>query len=323
MKNKRICSLALALSIFLSGAVYSSAAIKGDINGSGALEAADARLALRYSVGLEDFTEEQAAQADMDSDGAVTAADARTILRLSVGLGEDVKPISNPKFETALYSVAHPLLGQGKPMYDNSLMKNFQKWCCYYTIHDVFRPALEKAGYSKEDINRLAPNTFSKDILSKALSNGVGINWPAQFVLSGIPIYVPSVLMSYYYENPDAAEVYSFYDYYDDVVEEKIFYGSKTDAARYSPRVGDVLFMSNKTRTYENGYPTIDHTAQIIEVYADGTFLCTEGSIIEPSEGDELAKVRERVYRFNSEIGTYEYVNNNIVIVLTAVRPDL
>lgn len=57
-----------------------------DIDDNGKISACDARLALRYSVGLEEFTEEKIARADYDGDGKVRAADARMILRTSVGL---------------------------------------------------------------------------------------------------------------------------------------------------------------------------------------------------------------------------------------------
>lgn len=62
----------------------------GDVNGDGMVTAADARLALRASVGLESFSETQIKIADIDGSGSVTAADARLILRASVGL-EDLK----------------------------------------------------------------------------------------------------------------------------------------------------------------------------------------------------------------------------------------
>ena len=59
-----------------------------DIDGDGEIKAADARLALRASVGLDKLTDAQKKAADKDGDGAVKAADARIILRLSVGLPE-------------------------------------------------------------------------------------------------------------------------------------------------------------------------------------------------------------------------------------------
>lgn len=65
----------------------------GDVDLDGAVTAADARLALRAAVGLEEFAaaEEwtdliQCCQGDVDNDGEITAGDARTILRAAVGL---------------------------------------------------------------------------------------------------------------------------------------------------------------------------------------------------------------------------------------------
>ncbi len=339
---KRLLCLILCLVLLLSGFAFANAAEKGDVDLDGEITAADARLALRSSVGLEVFTDEQMLCADFDGDGTVTAGDARLILRLSVGLSDDggetpvdpvdpVDPVEPEvhvpsakelKFYETLYETAHPYLGQHKVMFDNPLMKNFQKWCCLYTIGDVFRPALEKAGYTQAQIDLLAPNTFSKESLAKAISNILGTSWPSWLTLE-FPLYVPSLLADYYVKTPEACQAYFMYDYYDDIVECKVYEHRDEDRQTYVPRVGDILFMSNKTNTYENGYPTVDHTAQIIEVYEDGTFLCTEGSLIESSEGDNLARVRERRYRYNAELGTYEFVNNPVVIVLLAVQPEL
>ena len=58
----------------------------GDIDMDGEIKAADARLALRYSVNLEELTETQIKAADVDGNGEVKAGDARLILRASVGL---------------------------------------------------------------------------------------------------------------------------------------------------------------------------------------------------------------------------------------------
>ena len=62
--------------------------VKGDLDGSGTLDPADARLALRYAVGLEPMLEAQNALwlVDRDGDGKATPADARLILRAAVGL---------------------------------------------------------------------------------------------------------------------------------------------------------------------------------------------------------------------------------------------
>ncbi len=90
---KKSISLALALVLCISSAfiLTASALIMGDINNDGQVQASDARLALRASVGLENLTADQKKAADVDSTVGVTAADARLILRASVGL-EELKP---------------------------------------------------------------------------------------------------------------------------------------------------------------------------------------------------------------------------------------
>lgn len=63
-----------------------------DVDANGAVEAADARLALRLSVHLDlNTTPDKVHAADVDGSGIVTSSDARTILRLVVEL-EDYKP---------------------------------------------------------------------------------------------------------------------------------------------------------------------------------------------------------------------------------------
>lgn len=64
-----------------------NAALVGDIEGNDKLvTSADARVALRASVGLDTLTEEQKKIADTDEDGSITSSDARSILRMSVEL---------------------------------------------------------------------------------------------------------------------------------------------------------------------------------------------------------------------------------------------
>ncbi len=59
---------------------------KGDVNGDGNVNAADARLALRASAFLQELSDIEFNAADYNSDGKVTAADARLILRKAAGL---------------------------------------------------------------------------------------------------------------------------------------------------------------------------------------------------------------------------------------------
>lgn len=71
-----------------------SIAVRGDLDGSGTVTAADARLALRCSIGLDTLegcyltAADAERDADGKTDGKVTAADARAILRCAVGLAQ-------------------------------------------------------------------------------------------------------------------------------------------------------------------------------------------------------------------------------------------
>lgn len=58
--------------------------VTGDITMDGNINAADARLALRYSVGLDEPNSMQSRLADINNDGKVSSGDARDILKLSV-----------------------------------------------------------------------------------------------------------------------------------------------------------------------------------------------------------------------------------------------
>lgn len=60
----------------------------GDVDVDKKVTAADARMALRFSVNLENATPEELYMADVDGDLRITASDARTILRIAVGLEE-------------------------------------------------------------------------------------------------------------------------------------------------------------------------------------------------------------------------------------------
>ena len=58
----------------------------GDVNGDGYIDSADAMLCLRYSVGLEELSEEQKKAADVNHDRFVDAGDAIKILRYDAKL---------------------------------------------------------------------------------------------------------------------------------------------------------------------------------------------------------------------------------------------
>lgn len=60
----------------------------GDIDKSGSVTALDARIALRYCVGLETLSPDKLPFANFNADNSVSASDARLILRASVSLEE-------------------------------------------------------------------------------------------------------------------------------------------------------------------------------------------------------------------------------------------
>ena len=97
MKRTVSIIFVFALLLFSSAAVFMSGAsvyTLGDVDGSGDVTPADARLILRYCVGLEDAFDDIAMElADVDRSGAVDPADARLALRTSVYL-EDAVTVS-------------------------------------------------------------------------------------------------------------------------------------------------------------------------------------------------------------------------------------
>lgn len=66
--------------------IFGAPFIPLDADENGTVSAADARIVLRASVGLEEITDRLITIADNDKDGRLTASDARYILRFSVGL---------------------------------------------------------------------------------------------------------------------------------------------------------------------------------------------------------------------------------------------
>lgn len=89
-KNRRVTAVILAvITIFVSLIAPAGAATtykSGDLTRNGYIAADDARLALRYSVDLDYYTQAHLKIGDVNSDGKITAMDARIILRASVRL---------------------------------------------------------------------------------------------------------------------------------------------------------------------------------------------------------------------------------------------
>ena len=87
-----------------------------DIDMNNRIEAEDARLALRMSIGLENYTAAHKKLADADEDGDVTPADARIILRIAVGLDEPSRTtieLWDAELKTYVYTNASSSIGPG------------------------------------------------------------------------------------------------------------------------------------------------------------------------------------------------------------------
>ncbi len=106
--KKKIFITMLAVFMLTIFSVTACAFTLGDVNGDGAVKAADARLALRYSAKLEELSEEQLGAADVDNSGKVTASDARKILRVAASLDkfEDAPEITKHLIEDGVLNVA-------------------------------------------------------------------------------------------------------------------------------------------------------------------------------------------------------------------------
>lgn len=107
-KTIKILSIVLLISTLL--AFPTSASQKGDIDGDGKITASDARIILRYSVGLEYNLNRSVC--DLDSDGKITASDARSVLRISVGLSYDGRETEYDILTSGTAAVSITLEGQ-------------------------------------------------------------------------------------------------------------------------------------------------------------------------------------------------------------------
>ncbi len=76
----------VTLDEYLTALTQNESLLCGDIDFDGDINSFDAYEVLRYSVGLEAFSDLQVDFSDVDGDGAVTSADSLEILRSSVGL---------------------------------------------------------------------------------------------------------------------------------------------------------------------------------------------------------------------------------------------
>lgn len=84
--SKLIAILLVCLSLNLIVPVVNAENVLGDVNGDGYLTSADARLALRFSAGMDKPTVQQKSLSDMNGDGSVTVADVKLIMASALDL---------------------------------------------------------------------------------------------------------------------------------------------------------------------------------------------------------------------------------------------
>lgn len=83
---KFVAILLSILSLNLIVPVVKAESVSGDVNGDGYITSADARLALRYSAGMETADASQSTSADMNKDGKITLQDVKLILADAIDL---------------------------------------------------------------------------------------------------------------------------------------------------------------------------------------------------------------------------------------------
>ena len=113
-----ICITVMALAVLLTFTVYAESwwnetsadvsaypvsppLARGDLDGNGTVDAADARQTLRFAVGLDAGLLAYSADPDYDGDGRISAEDARLVLRCSVGL----EGTTTPKADDGAYRI--------------------------------------------------------------------------------------------------------------------------------------------------------------------------------------------------------------------------
>ena len=148
--------------------------LPGDVDHDGSVTAADARLALRRAVELEDFapgTYEYRA-ADIIQDGNVTAADARMILRVAVGLetqGVFFTPDGIYRYDTAAPSELNAKLLVSESVDGNELTVDLYLKDCvglrsadFELTYDpeILEYAYFENGRDSEEIKKTLNNTF-------------------------------------------------------------------------------------------------------------------------------------------------------------------
>lgn len=160
---KKLICIALSVLCLFPFALTAAAAVQGDADGSGTVDAADARLVLRYSVGLEILSGEASNCCDMNDDGEINVADARLILRLAVGLPIEEEPYVPPvtpvvKTRTDYINdfadlVSYSELSENMGIFCNSIGSRWYTYSGFTSAQTRIKNILSYNGYTNADID--------------------------------------------------------------------------------------------------------------------------------------------------------------------------
>lgn len=125
--KKKLLTILCSIFMLVLLAFTASANNLGDVTGDGKINAADARLTLRYASKLDELTEEQIAAADVDASGKVTAADARKILRVASHLDVPFEGLNIDEYlvEEGVLNVAVPIDNAPFGYIEDGVVKGF------------------------------------------------------------------------------------------------------------------------------------------------------------------------------------------------------
>ena len=162
MKN-RISAFVLALVITVSVfTIQGFAIVKGDMNGNGVLEIADAVEVLKIASGIIPGDWYKKVIADMDSDGEITIADARSILLQSVDLTdineyhEQLTPYTDHGYGVSTFCVVNSYYSEVLPASPINNKSNPLYSAIPYGTFDIVTSELVHDGESNNDFYVLA-----------------------------------------------------------------------------------------------------------------------------------------------------------------------
>lgn len=181
--------------------------IKGDADMDGRLTAADARIILRVSVGLDTADGEAFILCDYDEDTKVSAADARCVLRFSVGLDpfitpEELEAGERAKEEALFYAFVE---ASANAVSEGNIKAALTELTKTYPDRGIFRNANDKA--EKYIVSRLKQAGFADSDIEIYASDWKGVR--CADIAAALPSKTPDApifLVCAHYDCAEGAE---------------------------------------------------------------------------------------------------------------------